>query len=406
MTHLRTRMTSTMLVFGIFFTLSCSTLSLSNEPAETLYERGQFSKALSSVNKSIEENPDDLEKKVLKAQILREVALERQNPTDRKNYYQNLRDVTDELSFTTKDYQGKTDSILVKAWSHEQGEGVRYLQEDDTDTYEIHFDKIISHFDNASVIIPDSLITYSLKSTTFYRHGETQNAISTLERAQDIGVELTPQIREKVAYLYLESGNLSKSIEIYEDLVAQHPEEQEYRHGLINALILNENHDESIKLLMSLSDEYPERREYIEALATERYFKISREIEDIILTDTGEYLATEDVEAIKEELAEIGELFQNIETERPARETHQYRVASFYTDSGNKLLSLSKNAEDQLAQLIVTKAEGFLELSLPYWRYLTETFPENRDYSQKLYNTYKLLGMNDDAELLEQQINF
>jgi len=406
MTHLKTRMTSFMLVFGIFFTLSCSTLSLSNESAESLYEKGQYNKALNTVNKSIEENPDDADKKILKAQILREAALKRQNPADRKNYYQNLRDVTDELQFTTEGYKSRTDSILVKAWSHEQGEGVRYLQEDDTDTYEVHFNRIIAHFDNASVIIPDSLITYSLKATTFYRHGETQKAISTIEKAQDFGVELTPQIREKVAYLYLESGNLNKSIEIYEELVAQYPGEQSYRHGLVNALILNEDHDESIKHLKSLSDEFPDRSEYVEALATERYYKISREIDDINHSASEEYLTSEDVEAIMNELSEIGELFQSLETDRPAREQHQFRVASFYTNAGKKLLALSENTEEQLAQEITTQADGLLELSLPYWQQLTESFPDNRDYSQKLYNTYLLLGMNDDADLLEQQINF
>lgn len=397
-------MTSLLLVFGIFFTLSCSTLSLTNDSAESLYEKGQLNKALSSVNNSLEENPDDPEQKVLKANILRELALENQNPSDRKPIYQNVRDVVDDVRFTTDNYQAKTDSILVKAWSHEQSEGVRYLQEDDTEAYEKNFDRIISHLENASIIIPDSLITYSLKATTYYRHGDTQKAISTIEQAENKGVTLTPQIKEKLAFLNLESGNLTTSIEIYKELFEEQPDNQEYRHGLINALILNENHEESIALLNDLTNEFPNRGEYVEALATERFFKISREIDDLAASADG-MIALEDIETVIAELTEIGELFQSIDSDRPAREKHQFRVASFYTDSGKKLLSLNESINEEDSDL-KTYAEEFLEYSLPYWQQLTESHPENRDYSQKLYETYLLLGMQDEAEMLEQQINF
>lgn len=402
MIHFKTRMTSLMLVFGIFFTLSCSTLSLTNESAESLYERGKFDKALTSVNNSLEENPDDSEIKVLKAKILKEVALDKQNPSDRKVYYQNMRDVVDDVRFTTD--QAQTDSILVNAWSHEQSEGVRHLQEDNTDTYETNFDRIISHLENASVIIPDSLITYSLKATTYYRHGDIQKAISSIEQAENNGVSLTPQIRERLAFLYLESGNLQKSISTYKDLVDQHPNNQNYRHGLVNALILDENHEESVAYLLELSEEYPNRTEYVEALASERFYKISQEIDSFSATDKS--LTSDEFEALITELSEIGNLFKSIESDRPARESHQFRVASFYSKSGRMLLDLQDITEEELEEKVETRAEEFFEYSLPYWQQLTESHPENRDYLQKLYEAYTFLEMQDEAEMLEQQINF
>lgn len=402
MTHFKTRMTSLTLVFGIFFTLSCSTLSLTNESAESLYEDGKYQRALSSVNKFLEENPDHVENKILKAQILREITLEEQNPSDRKPYYQNFKNVLDEVRFTTEDYQARTDSILVNAWSFEQSEGVRYLQEDDTDTYEIHFDRIIAHLENASTIIPDSLNTYNLKATTFYRHGDTQKAISTLENAENNGVTLTPESQEKIAFLYLESGNLGKSIEIYKELVNQYSDNQEYRHGLINALILNEDHEEAVTLLKDLSDEYPNRDEYVEALASEQFFQVSQEIDELATGEITKEIVTEFVT----KLEEIGELFQGIDSDRPANEDHQLRIASFYTDAGIKISSLTEYSEEELMEEISSHAEDFHRYSLPYWRQLTESYPENRDYFQKLYETYQLLEMQEEAEMLEQQINF
>ncbi|MEX0662200.1 MAG: tetratricopeptide repeat protein [Balneolaceae bacterium] len=395
-------MTSLTLVFGIFFTLSCSTLSLTNESAESLYEDGKYQRALSSVNKFLEENPDHVENKILKAQILREITLEEQNPSDRKPYYQNFKNVLDEVRFTTEDYQARTDSILVNAWSFEQSEGVRYLQEDDTDTYEIHFDRIIAHLENASTIIPDSLNTYNLKATTFYRHGDTQKAISTLENAENNGVTLTPESQEKIAFLYLESGNLGKSIEIYKELVNQYSDNQEYRHGLINALILNEDHEEAVTLLKDLSDEYPNRDEYVEALASEQFFQVSQEIDELATGEITKEIVTEFVT----KLEEIGELFQGIDSDRPANEDHQLRIASFYTDAGIKISSLTEYSEEELMEEISSHAEDFHRYSLPYWRQLTESYPENRDYFQKLYETYQLLEMQEEAEMLEQQINF
>ena len=101
MYHLSTRTASALLAFGIFFALSCSTLSTSSDSATELYESGQYSDALSAVNNDIQSNPDARELKVLKAQILREMAVEEYEPENREQVYRNLRETVDEVSFSS-----------------------------------------------------------------------------------------------------------------------------------------------------------------------------------------------------------------------------------------------------------------------------------------------------------------
>ena len=192
-------MVSVLLTFGIFFALSCSTFKSSSDldSAASLYESGNYEHALRTVNNGIQKNPDDFDLQLLKAEILQKIAVENYQPEDREPVYANLRTTADEIQFTTEAYQTRTDSILNSAWMHEQSAGVRLLQQDGTNSFEQHFNKVIAHFKNAVTIIPDSIVTYNLMATTYYRHGNLSDAISTLEAIDEQGFTRPPKTLRK-----------------------------------------------------------------------------------------------------------------------------------------------------------------------------------------------------------------
>jgi len=409
MNNFSTRMTSVLLVFGIFFTLSCTSLEKTSKNAETLYYENNYQSALETVNSEISEYPDSTEIKVLKARILKDHAMNDHAPANRDILYSNLRNTVDEVQFSpdAERFTAETDSILKFAWAHEQSEGVRYLQQDESGGFERYFDRVISHFSNAITIIPDSIVTYNLKATTFYRHGDLTKAIETLESIEEKGLNRPAETCEKLAYLYLEAGLIQQSIDIYEGLVANHPDSEIYQQGLVNAYILGDRHYHSVKLLEELTEKYPNRAEYKEALATERFYKLKNSAEELKMESPGEERTQEEIEIFTDSLTGITELYHDVDSTLPASEERKERIAAFHLNAADLLNDLiaNTNPEEDSHQIAVSEKQGHLRYAIPYLQELYETNAENLFYARRLIYVYQKLGMEHEAETLERQIN-
>lgn len=396
-------MISLVLIFGIFFAPACSTLFNTSENPETYLENRELAKAYDAVEEQIRENPENTELLLIRARILNDIAIEKENPADRHPDYENLKNSTDEIRYRTDQYNSRIDSLLVSSWTFEQQEGVKLLQQENSENFQHKTDRATAHFRNAITLIPDSTVTYSLKATTHYKNGDTYNAIETLENGREFGADFGPDLQEKLSYLYLEAGNFEKSVSLYKSLVEEYPENSKYIHGLVNALILKEEHSESISLLRDLIDQYPERNEYQEALAAELYFAESRRISDKISGQ--DEFTFKDVEEIIESFDEISIIYEDLNLVNSRSEESLFRAATFYSSSANHLLNLNELVQDSDNQ-IADKQLAYLEYSIPYWQALTEIFTDSIQYAEQLYRVYRLLDMNDEADLLYQQLNF
>lgn len=402
-------MTGTLLVFGIFFTLSCTSVQNTSNNAETLYYESNYRTALETVDREISEYPDSTEIKVLKARILKEHAMKDHAPANREILYSNLRNTVDEVQFSPDagQFSAETDSILKYAWAHEQSEGVRYLQQDGTDNFERHFDRVISHFSNAITIIPDSIVTYNLKATTFYRHGDLSKAIETLESIENKGLNRPPETCEKLAYLYLEAGLIQQSIDIYEGLSANHPDSEIYQQGLVNAYILGEQHHHSVELLEQLTEKYPNRAEYKEALATESFFILKNEADELLMESPREERTKDEIEKFTESLSDITEMYHEIDGTLPASEERKERIATFHLSAASLLEKLTQNTdpEEESHKIASSEKKEHLMHAIPYLQELYETNADNLFYARKLLDVYNKLDMEHEAETLERQIN-
>lgn len=406
MHYIKTRTAGIVLVFGIFFTLSCATLSPDKQSAQQFYEDGSYQKALAALDSEINNNQENFELRLLKAKVLKDFAIQEHQPELREQIYQNLRNTVDEIRFDTNDYTTTTDSILVSAWSYEQGEGVRFLQQDSTASFDDYFDRIIAHFQNAITIIPDSLVTYNLKSTTHYQHGELDEAIETLNQIEENGFTPSDKTIEKLAYLNLETGQIDRSIELYEQITEQNPDSEMYTYGLANAYILGEYHQKSIQILESLGEQYPNRVQYHEALATERFFLLQKEVDSLIAEEQNATPDDEEINIIVESINDISEIYNNISSTLPNSEESQLRVANFFTQSAEILENLARYKDEEDSGELNEKIEHQLENSIPYWKGLYEINTENMTYARKLKEIYEQLDMTHEAESLERQINF
>lgn len=393
------RMLSLVLTFGIFFTLSCSTVR-NTETENSSDDETTLQEQISDINREISENPQNIDLQVEKAQLLHRYSQTFSAPQNRNPVYLNLRDIADSYS-SDSEISEPLNEILFEAWHNEQQSGISLLQEDEANWSEEEVSRITAHFENAITLIPDSLQAYNLLATTQYQHGSVDQAIQVLEQAEQQRDSYNPAIAEKLAYLYLESGNLAEAERRYRDLVEFNPDKLLFKHGLINVLILSDKHEETIEMLEELSDEYPTRYSYQESLATELYYLFESKTNAYVSGNSNNELSDEDREELTSLLSSVHSIFETIQESLPTSEENLLRMASFY-----------KKAADRLGQLPDEDGEldemetDFMEYSLPLWERLVEINPENLGYINNLHQVYLNLDMQEDAESIERSYNF
>lgn len=394
------------IAFGIFFTLSCATVDKTEAPTESGSVSNSFDERLSYLNQRIRSNPRNEEVRIQKAEVLYEYAISRLNPEERKPIYQNLRIAADD-SQTLPNARTKINDVLKKAWNTEQGSGIRLLQEDWSETYETHFNHIIAHLNNAIIIIPDSLITYSLKSTTLYRRGHIIEAIGTLVTANQISNGTNTGIREKLAYLYSESGDHNEAISLYSELTQEYPSRDYYRYGLINTLIINKQHDDAVMILKNLAGQYPARVNYRESLATELFYIFSNKADLLSGNPPAAGALQNDLNETLGILEEARTLFDELNSQIPSNEENTFRMGTFYMNASHKLHELSKlGVGEEVEDELLKKSNEYMEAALPFWERIAEITTENMEYLNILRSVYLELGMNEEADSIERTFNF
>lgn len=399
MTYQIPRMLSLVLTFGIFFTLSCSTIR-DTESANSSKDETTLQEQLSEINREISENPDDVDLQAKKAQLLYQYSQTLSNPENRQPFYMNLRDIANSYS-SDSEITETLDDILFEAWHSEEQGAINLLQKDTENRSDEEVTRITSHLENAITLIPDSLQAYNLLATTQYQHGNVNQAIQVLEEAEQQQEIYNAAIAEKLAYLYLESGNLVKAEQRYRDLVEFKPDKLLYKHGLINVLILSEKHEETIELLEELSEEYPTRYSYQESLATELFYLFESKTDPYVSENSNNELSDEDREELTGLLSSVHSIFEAIQESLPTSEENLFRMASFYKKAADRLDQLP-DADDELDEL----ENDFKEYSLPLWERLAEINSENLGYINNLYQVYLDLGMQEEAESIERSYNF
>ncbi len=391
-------MVSILLTFGIFFAYSCTTTeqASTNSPQQSVE---QLLDRLNTIDEQLQRSPNNSDLLIKKADLLSEIAQKTDPPSQREIYYRNIRDIADN-GISSQSGIKRLDEIIRSSWSLEQGEGVRLLQQENNGADRELNQKIVAHLSNAITVNPDSLVTYSLLANTHYRSGSYEQAIQALNDALAVHGDDQPDIREKLAYLYLESGNIETAINRYENLSSEYPDRPQIKHGLANAYMLNGDHESATIILNELIEKYPGRIEYKESLASELYFTFRRDINALI--NRNDDIVQSDVDPMLTQLTEIDSLYNEIDETVPLSDEHAYRKAAYLKNSALLLAELSQKTE---LESVIQKRSELLERSLELWERLSENNPDNINYIRNLHNIYLELDMNEEAESLKRSYN-
>lgn len=391
-----TRMASPVLAFGIFFAVSCTYFDKSQNEERYSYQE-QIDNRIQEINEQLYSYPGNQELLNEKGELLIALAELMADPNDRNPVYRDLY----HLSLETDLLQ----EMVVKAWSQEQNSGVSLLQSNRNDISVNHYDDILGHFYNAITLQPDSMVTYSLLATTYYEQGSIHHAIETMEKALEVSGNGNKAFKEKLGYLYLEAGRTDVSVGMYEDLVTEYPDDNHLLHGLINAYMLSNRHDDAVDLLKQLTEEYPARYNYQEALAAQLYFQFKEKSESYNPLDAESEIT---VDYLIKLASDIDAIFTSLMNSTPVNEENIYRMAAYYRNTAAVFSMLSQNTDITVAdqEQLINLTNEFTEKSISHWERLAELSPDNLEYMTVLRQIYLENGMNEEADFIERSHNF
>lgn len=401
-----TRIASLVLAFGFFF--GCSTFSSSTNDADkedNLSPREQQER-IEEIDQELQSETGNTNLLIEQITLLSDLAKTEDDPEDRTPTYQKLRAGADALDSADIDREQAEEvaQLLGVSWSTEHNRGVELMQSED-DAASSDYESAAAHFENAIVILPDSLVSYQMKARAHYQNDELEPAIGTLEEALE-QVSIPPsELLERLAFLYLEDNRTGDAVDVYEEAETFSGDNQNLLHGLANAYITSGNHQEAIVLLNQLVDAEPENSAYRETLGIELFQLSSQKIDSLISMYEEEEQPSSEQKEEPLDLTEQAEYHMNEAISLNDTPDINETVANFYQNSAFRYQQLRAHLEEDEKDAIDDQIESYLEEAISIYEELTSEKPSDTNLWRNLYQAYSYLGMDEEADQARAKAN-
>ncbi|WP_138429118.1 tetratricopeptide repeat protein [Fodinibius saliphilus] len=396
MIHSFTRIASLVLAFGLF--ISCTTLhSSSNSGNNSDLTTTELKQNIASIDDKLSA---DSSSSLLfqKGQYQIKLAEHQKDPLKRASYYndaqRNIELATTQNASVLKE---QADSLLTISWSNEHNQGIQLIQSDST-LDSASYQKAAAHFTNATILIPDSTVSYNMGARAYYKAQKPVKAIEILEDARSNISELPVMLLDQLTFLYLNQDQPQKAIRLYEEGGSPSTLSLNLLHGLSNAYISAGEHRKAVSLLNDLADKKPNNIIYKQSLATELYYLAAVHLNSLkksLRSDTTGTISFSPADSL---LNRAETQLKSLTTQNPSNLELKERLAHFYHNSASKYQQILPLIADKESNAEVEEQiKVYLTSSLPLLEQLVEEKPKKKMLWQNLYQAYSYLGMHEKA---------
>lgn len=393
---------------------------------------GDYDTALQLTEDAITENPDNYIAHYYKGVVLAALAETFEDPTERKPYYERSRAslvTAEELMQNQEEEPAELQELydtIIGYWADEYNRGVN-IQTDDSllNIIPDPFPTSLAHFENAAAINPDSAMTYQVMSSTYFQMDEIENAINVYETAMSL---LDPPQIDDYEYLislYLYDNRYEPAIRYSEEALEIYPDETSFVQFLADAYIQSGERDRAVELIEALIAQEPDNPQYRRVLGTQIYQSVDANTEEVnelyrekfdlsieLRGQSGaEREATEQrmaemqqeidrLEAVIDEFTEISvEQMERVVELEPDSESANFILAIIYQNKAANLFERRNNVvnDSDLVATLDRLARENLQQARIYYEAAAEINPENTDNWQSLFQVYTQLGMEEEA---------
>ena len=391
-----------------------------------------YDAALASLDQALVEDSANANAYYYKGVVYSEMAQNNPQVQNRKDSYTKMREnlLVAMNMFETQNIKSvesvESQLLIDRMWGTEHNMGVAYAVGDTTvPKVDAPLEVSVSHFENAIIINPDSIISIDVLAEVHRMRGDYGSAAEAMEKVVEKKDKAAALDYDRLASYYLQEGEYSKAETVLIEGTDTYPDSVSLVQKLADTYTNQDKNDEAIKVLEKLISTDPSNPLYHLVLSTQIYNiandinqQISANYDSLItlnrevrgLNGTRKAEAEKNINSLVDETQKLEDeadvlIAQAIEELELSLQYDPNNQNAYYTlgvVNQNKAASLfeKRNAteDNDLAAEINEEANEYLRTAMGHYEKAVEIDPENQNYWRSLFQVYTTLGMMDKAE--------
>lgn len=392
---------------------------------------GEYEEALNVVNAAIAEDQNNYIAHYYKGEVLTAQAETLDDPRDRKQLYEEARSsfntakqLMEGLEEQPGEY-GQIEETVTFYWAEEFNAGVNIVNNDSVAaTLTAPNQTAIAHFENAATIQPDSALSFIVMSSVHFTENEVDLSVEKYETAMDLLDQPAVEDYEYMISILLVQESYDRAVMYAEEAMETYPDETVFVQLLADAFLQTGQQDRAIELIEGLIADDPNNPQYRRVLGTQIYQTVSRISDEVSVLYEEAFDLRRNIREMsgnartqaQNELQSLQERIVTLEQEMDELTEVSIREMKFVVDlepdseSANSILGIiyqnraaslferRNNTEDnQLAEQLDDRARQNLQEALIYYERAAELNPDDPENWQSLFQVYTTLGMEEKA---------
>jgi tetratricopeptide (TPR) repeat protein len=372
----------------------CATGDPNINAAEDALENDNYEAALASVETALEQNPQNAQAYLTRADILQEQAAEASDPEERVRLYEMVAEAQRQAIEINPELESEIQGQRQFAYIDLMQQGAQKFNEAQEAGEEALFEETASYFTSARLLAPDSSSAYINEAYALLNAGEREEVIPVMEQ----GIETSADTVDSNFYsilgsLYLSNERPEDAVTLLEKATDFYPENRELQELRLSAYTATGNVEDALSAY----------REQVEANPENPIFRYN--YGSLLLNDEQYEAAAEQLERATELNPDNGDAFFNLGA---AYVNQAAELDEQISDIEERLREEEREAtEDEQARLeeLSGQRQELIEQSIPPFEQAFELLePGDETYGsvcRELYRSYVLVERNEEAAELE-----
>ena len=413
--------------------VGCGSSNPFADEAQKGIENRQFESALTAAEQSIKERPGDPRGYYYKAVALGEIAGQ-QDPLKRAELYKQMNEFFDKARTVADTAESvpsemeRISSVKNLIWQTEHNRAVQFVRSDSLkNTVEQPMSYSMAHLKNATIVQPDSSLSWNVLSSVSAMNKDYQQAVDAktqyISMTPDSSLEPTDFI--DLASFHFQMDNQQEVLQVFERAQKHFPQNEEIVSNLADAYNRVGEPEKARATVRELVEKFPENPQYHLVLGTQIYQQ-ALDVGDTLSTNSNKILKLQrklqnasdsEKQNIQGQISKLVDINQELqsqldeltaEAEDELKTTLEYRpkdaqahnILGIIYQNKAKAIFDQRNRTDDLERVkeLDKKGKELLKQAMTYYQEATEIEPDNKEYWKSLFEVYTTLGMDKKAK--------
>lgn len=412
---------------------SCAPTDPNIDAAKSAIKGQNYQAALQAAEKAIDQTPNKGQGYYYKGVALSELAKDKAEQDSlqlAQKYYREMRENFDkakDLFQQAEDTPGEAknlDAVILSLWSREHNKGVELATNDSLSRQEA-LPKAAFHLENATIIQPDSALSWDVLTEIYVMENKIGKATKTLETAIAKSDSVSPDKYRRLSQFYNQQKEYENALKVLKKAQNEYPDNLDVVQNLADTYLQMGETNKAIDVVEQLIEQDPQNPQYHLVLGTQLYQTVTKASDSLQANyDQLFELERQKRKAGDQEAQQIEQKISNIEQQNDQLEGKINKVTDRALEELNKVVDLrpddakaynimgiiyqnraaalyekrNRTEDNEQAKKFNQQAVDQLQQARKNYEKATDLEPDNKDYWRNLFKVYTTLGMKEKAQ--------